>query len=166
MNVILQIPLQAPVIRRELANKMYSPTSAFIGRYLSTMCIQIIYPIILLLILFWLIGIDTSLENMFYLFSFGILGNFTFCGQGYFMGIVVPNDDAVKAFNGLTTMFWTMSNGVLSNLNEGNWFILFLRKISPLRYINEGIFRRMTNQIPDLTNAYPPLNVNQDTILK
>ena len=32
---VLQVPMQAPVMKRELANKMYSPSAYFFGRFLS-----------------------------------------------------------------------------------------------------------------------------------
>lgn len=38
-NAILQVPLQAPVMKRELANKMYSPSAYFLGRFISN-CIM------------------------------------------------------------------------------------------------------------------------------
>jgi len=54
------MPLQAPVMRRELANKMYSPTAYFLARYTSNMLLQILYPAIMIISLFWAVGIDTS----------------------------------------------------------------------------------------------------------
>lgn len=80
INVILQVPLQAPVMKRELANKMYSPTAYFLGRYLSTLVIQLLYPLIMLTLLFWLIGIDTSFENLLWMICYGVLSNYAFCG--------------------------------------------------------------------------------------
>jgi len=35
INLILMVPLQAPVMQRELANKLYTPTAYFIGSFLS-----------------------------------------------------------------------------------------------------------------------------------
>lgn len=37
MNAILQVPLQAPVMERELANKMYSPSAYYNGRFYSNL---------------------------------------------------------------------------------------------------------------------------------
>jgi hypothetical protein len=67
-------------MKRELANKMYSPTAYFLGRFLSNMIIQIFYPMIMILILFWNIGIDTSRDNFLWLCAFGLMGNFIYCG--------------------------------------------------------------------------------------
>ena len=80
INVILQIPMQAPVMKRELANKMYSPTAYFLGRFLSNMILQIFYPLIMILVLFWAAGIDESYENFLWMMAFGFMGNFVFCG--------------------------------------------------------------------------------------
>ena len=166
INVILQVPLQAPVMKRELANKMYSPTAYFLGRYLSTLVIQLLYPLIMLTLLFWMIGIDTSFDNLLWMVCYGVLSNYAFCGQGYFMGILVLNEDAVKVVNFLVIMFWMTSNGVLANLQTANWFIRGLSTISPMRYTTEGFLRRMTMQIPDLTDAKPyPLPIDQQNIL-
>ena len=120
----------------------------------------------MILLLFWLIGIDTDSDNFWWMMLYGVLSNFAFCGQGYYMGIVVLDEDAVKVANFMFIMLWMTSNGVLSNLESANWFIKFLGKISPLRYTCEGFMRRVTMQIPDLTNEKPfPLPINQQTIL-
>lgn len=39
INVIIQVPLQAPVMKRELANKMYSPTAYYLGRFISNLIV-------------------------------------------------------------------------------------------------------------------------------
>jgi hypothetical protein len=52
-------------MRRELANKMYSPTAYFLARYSSNMLLQTMYPTIMIVTLFWAVGIDTSSKNLF-----------------------------------------------------------------------------------------------------
>jgi len=72
MLVIIQMPLQVPVFKRELMNKMYSPTIYYFGRVASGMLIQVFYPIILNLILFWGLGISDSAKNFFLWFSLAL----------------------------------------------------------------------------------------------
>lgn len=69
MVVIIQMPLQVPVFKRELMNKMYTPTVYFFGRILSGITLQIIYPIILVLIVYFGLKIDDSAENFFLWFT-------------------------------------------------------------------------------------------------
>lgn len=78
INVILQVPLQAPVMKRELANKMYSPSAYFLGRYTSNVIMQVFYPMVMILILFWGVSINTDLDNFLWLTTFGLVGNFLF----------------------------------------------------------------------------------------
>ena len=75
---LLMIPLETPVITRELANKMYSPTVCYLARFISTALIQIPIPIITIVILFWNLGIDTTSENMGWMLLFGNIANLVF----------------------------------------------------------------------------------------
>ena len=143
INVLLQVPLQAPVMKRELANKMYSPTAYFLGRFLSNMIIQIFYPMIMILILFWNLGIDTTQDNFLWLCAFGLMGNFIYCGQGYFIGIVVSDPGSAKLANLMVIMVMFCTNGVLCNMDSASVFIKFISTYSPSRYNCEGFFRRM-----------------------
>ena len=117
----------------------------------------------MILCLFWLIGIETSSENFLVLNAFGLLGNFVFCGMGFFWGLAVPDENNVKLCNLLTVMVFIATNGAVANLDIANWFIKFLSRISPSRYNNEGFFRCLTNQIPDLNvniDGPTPVNIN------
>jgi ABC-2 type transporter len=67
-------------MEREFANKMFSPTAYFMGRFLSTLMVQILYPLIMIMVTFWAIGIDTSFDNFIYMIYYGFLANFVFCG--------------------------------------------------------------------------------------
>jgi len=67
-------------MEREFANKMFSPTAYFLARFLSNMVVQTLYPLIMILFVFWSIGIDTSSDNFGSTILFGLLANFVFCG--------------------------------------------------------------------------------------
>ena len=149
MNAILQVPLQAPVMRRELANKMYSPSTYYLGRFTSNLVLQFLYPVIMLMSIFWFIDIDTDIVNFLYIMAFGLMGNFVFCGQGFFWGIAVTNEDQVKLINQINVMIFIMCNGALTNLTTSNWFVTFLSNVSPARFNCEGFFRALTRQIKD-----------------
>ena len=142
-----------PVMKRELASKMYTPTTYFLGRFASNLLISLFYPVIMILFIFWGIGIEASTDNFLLLMSFGILSNMVFCGQGYFMGIWIADEISVKTMNMFFVMFWLTTNGVVCNLRTANWFIKGLAHISPLRFACEGITRALIKQIPDLDSA-------------
>ena len=93
--------------------------------------------------------------------AFGLLSNFVFCGQGFFLGIMVLDESSVKIVNFMFVMIFLSTNGVLCNLTTANWLIRGMSHISPNRFNTEGFIRRVTTEIPDLTNATPfPLPID------
>lgn len=155
-----------PVMRRELASKMYTPTTYFLGRFISNLLISLFYPVIMILFIFWGIGIEASMENFIVLMAFGLTSNMVFCGQGYFMGIWIADEVSVKTMNMFFVMFWLTTNGVVCNLRTANWFIKGLAHISPLRFACEGFTRTLTKQIPDLNDASGGvIKISQEDVL-
>jgi hypothetical protein len=137
-------------MRRELASKMYSPTTYYLGRFLSNLIIQLIYPFLMATILFFGIGIDISLYSYLHLMAFAFLGNMVFCSQGYAVGALVKGSDAAKIVNFLIVMFMVGTNGTLTNTSTGdNVIVKALSKISPSRFHCEAFFRVLTKQVDD-----------------
>lgn len=133
---------------RELANKMYTPTAYFLGRFLSQLMIQVWVPIIMMLIIFWAIDIDTSWENFGWTLSFAIVSNFCFNAQGYFVGLAVNDQgDQAKQVNLLISLLFLIVDGGLVNIGQANWFVKFLSDVTPSRFICEGFFRCFTKQV-------------------
>lgn len=110
-------------MKRELANKMYSPSAYFLGRYTSNVIMQIFYPMVMILILFWGVSINTSFDNFMWLTTFGLIGNFLFCGQGYFVGSVIEDETGAKLCNLLIIMVMFSTNGILCNTGSASAFI-------------------------------------------
>ena len=77
MGVLLQIPLQAPVFRRERANKMYTTPAYYLGRLLSQICVQVAYPFILILVVFFGVGCNNEFSNVALLLLYGVFINIT-----------------------------------------------------------------------------------------
>lgn len=102
-------------MRRELASKMYSPTTYYLGRFTSNMILQLGYPFIMIMTLFWTLGIDTSFQNYYQLILVSFLGNFVFCAQGYTIGSLINDENQCKLVNILIAMVMFGTNGALAN---------------------------------------------------
>jgi len=143
---------------------MYSPTAYYLGRFLSNLLLQLLYPMIMIFCLFWILDINTDMTNFLWITAFGIMSNFVFCGQGFFLGTMILDESNVKLVNILFVMVFLATNGVLCNLNSANWFIKGLSKISPNRFNTEGFVRCVTMQIPDYTEYGLP--ISQEDVLE
>ena len=155
INVIIQVPLLAPVMKRELANKMYTPTAYYLGLYTSNLVLELLYPMMLILILFWNISIAETRHNFLSLAMFGILTNMVFSAQGYFLGIMILDDNSAKIVNLMFIMFFITASGIFVNLRTANWVVKAISNISPTRFNSEGLFRAVSQQIPDYTHLEP-----------
>jgi len=80
VSTVFSVPLLIPSLKRELASKMYSPSAYFMGRYISNILMQCFYPIIMVTIIFFGLGIDITAVNYFTLLGYAFIGNWVFCG--------------------------------------------------------------------------------------
>eukprot|EP00347_Sterkiella_histriomuscorum_P018132 403346668 len=150
MVVIIQMPLQVPVFKRELMNKMYTPTIYFFARVFSGMLLQIFYPILMTLIVYWGLKIDESAENFFLFFSLSIQINLVGCAMGYFCGVMFDDDNSARSLSTFMMLFFMLTSGALNNAGTYIPVIDQLQYVSPNRYSVEGFFRCMIRYNPFL----------------
>jgi len=78
-------------LRRELMNRMYTPTAYYLARVSSGIIFQYIYPVILSTVVFWCYGIHITSLN-FFLFMLNALGVVTSgCAIGFLCGVAFDN---------------------------------------------------------------------------
>lgn len=147
------MPLQVPVFKRELMNKMYGPTVYFFARITSGMIVQIFYPIIMALLVFFVLKIDESAENFFRFLCLAIQINLVGCGLGYLAGVAFDNDDQARSLAVFLQLLFMLTAGGLNNASSYPVVIEQISYISPNRYAVEGFFRCVTRNM-DLPPSY------------
>ena len=149
MSVILQMPLQVPVLKRELANNMYSPTANILGKFTSNVILQFIYPLTLVLVLFWGLGISTTFENFCFFVLLSFLHCVTMSAQGYWCGVCSDYDSVAREMNISLLLVYMLTSGGLANVNSFPVYITWVQYINPVRYANQAYFYILTRQIPN-----------------
>jgi hypothetical protein len=146
MIVILQIPLMVPVFKRELMNKMYSPTIYFLARFFSNLLLQLFYPLLFITCCIYGIGIELSATNILSLYGVGLLLNIQAVALAYLAGVSRDDEDSARLFITFYAMVAMLGCGILSNLTSG-WFVKLIGYISPMRYGCEIIVRRFLDGV-------------------
>ena len=148
------MPLMVPVFKRELANKMYTPTTYYFGRFFSHMILQLFYPVSFVCIIFWGLEIDQSLENwlMFVLFA-GVM-NLTMNAQGYFCGVMTTDEQLAQQINTFMILLFMLTSGGLGNVDSFPSFIKYVSYVSPQRYACQGFFSRLIAHVPNEAPDY------------
>lgn len=86
------MPVQVPVFRRELMNKMYSPSVYLYARFISSTLIGLFDPIINTLLVFFGLAITNSFNNFMMYLVTCLLLNLIGCAMGYLGGVSFDND--------------------------------------------------------------------------
>jgi ABC-type multidrug transport system permease subunit len=123
---------------------MYNPTTYFLGRFISHFILQLFYPVTFVLVVFWGIDIDTSIENFFLFVLFAMLLNMVNVAQGYFCGILTDNEQAAQQINTFAILLFMLTSGGLGNVDAFPAFIKYFSYISPQRYACQGFLYRIT----------------------
>ena len=134
MNVLLQIPLQAPVFTREVANKMYSIPAYYLGRLFSQICVQVFYPFIIILIVYFGIHGNNEFGNVALLLLYGVFINVTMVCQAFFFGTLSDNFMAVEQFHIMPMLLFMLTAGTFVNSASMPTVISYFSYINPLRY--------------------------------
>ena len=90
----------------------------------------------MVLTIFWGIGINTSTGNFAWMMVYGVVANYVFCSQGYFVGITVDSEDGCKVVNMFVVLLFSTCNGVLANLK--GILILQQRPVAPGQRLGKG----------------------------
>lgn len=143
------MPLQVPVYKRERANAMYTPAAYYWGRFLSALILQLAYPLIFVLCVFFGLGIDESLANFLDMFFVACLLTFTMSAQGWFCGSLSDNEQVAQQTNTFIILIFMLTSGGLGSAASFPAFIKWVSYISPQRYACQGFFYRLIKQVPE-----------------
>ena len=141
--------MMVPVFKRERANAMYTVTNYWWGRILSNIILQLFYPLSTVLLLFWLLDIDTSFTNFLMFVLYTMLLNFGMCSQGFFASVFSDDKEAAQQINTFIILISMLTSGGLGNLDAFPVWIQWLTNLSPQRYACAGFFRVMARHIPE-----------------
>ena len=148
MLVIIQMPLQVPVFKRELMNKMYTPTIYYFARVSSGMLIQVFYPCIFTLVTFWGFKINESAENFFLWLFLSLQLNLVGCSMGYFCGVTFDDDNSARSLSTFLMLLFMLTAGGFNNAGTYPPFVEQIQYVSPNRYAVEGFFRGIIRDHP------------------
>ena len=148
MIVVLQIPIMVPVFKREIMNRMYTPTVYFLARLLSNLILQIFYPILMVTLFFFAVGTPITWQNTLYVYAVCIMLNIMAVTFAYFCGVFKDDENSARMVINFFAAIWMLGTGIFSNINASG-FVKFLSWTSPMRYGVEVLFRRFSNDIPN-----------------
>lgn len=145
-NIVSQ-PIMAPVFRREHASGMYSVHMYYFGNWLSRLLTMGFYPVMLISIIFYSLGlVDSSMDNYVAFLKCGALQSLNGVTLGHMWGAIFDNE--INAIiSGLALMnAAVVGSGHVVSRNTNNIILKYITKISPMGCTLELYFRRILSQ--------------------
>lgn len=144
MGLVMQVPKGLLVLRREVANKMYSPTVYYFSEV--TVCILTFrwYPIALTSLSIWFYGLQV-MDFAGWCEWLGVITATTFVASafGFSIGCVFPEFNTAQIVVVQFINFFNMGAGFMTNNADPNLFVRFATWVSPMHYSCELLFRRI-----------------------
>lgn len=109
------MPIMVPVMKRELMNRMYTPTVYYLSRVVSGTIFQMVYPLIISLITFWCFGFQITASNFFTYLLTAFLCVLSGSSLGYLFGVAFSSYDTAKMIMSFITMYFYLVSGGFAN---------------------------------------------------
>jgi len=145
--VLLTFPLERALLVREQSNGMYSITSYFLGKYLSNFPLDVFFPTLYSILIYWTVGLNDSSAARFFYYLFCV-----FCmsicasSMGMSLGCILPNPEVAVALAPIAIIPFMLFGGFFINLNSIPDWLSWIRYISVFKWGYQGLLvNEMTN---------------------
>jgi len=129
---------------------MYSIPAYYLGRLFSQICVQVFYPFIIILIVYFGIHGNNEFGNVALLLLYGVFINVTMVCQAFFFGTLSDNFMAVEQFHIMPMLLFMLTAGTFVNSASMPTVISYFSYINPLRYAVQGFFLRFVDHVRPL----------------
>ena len=128
---------------------MYSVTNYFLGKFLSTLPLDVFFPVLFSLVVYWMVGLNMTTASAFFLFLLAVL-SITLCASsmGLLLGCMLPNAEVAVSIAPIALIPFMLFGGFFANLSSiGDW-LSWIQYISIFKW---GFQALVTNEFRGLT---------------
>ncbi|CAB3402122.1 unnamed protein product [Caenorhabditis bovis] len=129
---------ELPLICREYHDGLYYIVSYYISRCLSYIPLYSMDGTLLILIIYWMIGLSSSVEQVFTCLLIGVLVEQSATSFAIFISCVFGSSAMSIAIAVPCVSFFALMSGMFGNTEQMPWYIKWMQWTSFLRYAYEG----------------------------
>ncbi len=151
--VVTQFPSIRRVFMREYSAHMYSVPAFYVSRLISELPIQIIPAIIIGVITYWMIGLQTDASKFFEYFGFMLLTSQIGSCLGFILGTFARDSNVGVSLVPITIIPFMLFSGFLVNQDSVPIYLKWFDSISFMKKIFQSL---VTNEYANLTFTCAP----------
>jgi len=160
--ILLTFPLERLLLAREQSNGMYGVTSYYLGKFFSSMPIEIFFSFLISAISYWMIGLNNQEPYRFFMFLLALeLTSFAGGSLGLMLGCIFPNPEMAVSLAPIVVVPFMLFGGFYININSIPVWLRWLQYLSLYKW---GFQALATNEFHDTTYHCNPSEYVSDTL--
>eukprot|EP01083_Nonionella_stella_P080315 220693_1 len=134
INTVQGFCLEKCIVMRERQTRSYSLGMYYINTFISSMPIQIIFPVVFGAILYWIVGLNPSPTRFLWFLLITILQNFSSIGLGFLCGCAAPSVEAATTIAQTLVALMILFSGFFIHTDSLPLCLRWLTNISTIRW--------------------------------
>jgi ABC-type multidrug transport system permease subunit len=132
--VQLVFPSERGVFLKEEGAKLYSTFSYFLSRTIVEFPTSIIFPLIVSLIMYWFVGLSSTVEQFFIFYLISYLLTLNGASLGLMLGALILDKKSAAVVTPVVLLPFFLFSGFFKNTGNLPVWIGWIQYISPIKY--------------------------------
>ena len=132
--VQLVFPMDRTVFLKEESAKLYSTFAYFMSRNIIEIPYSIIFPLLQTLILYWFVGLTSTVHQFFIFYLVGYLVTLNGVSLGLVLGSIISDAKSVSAITPIIVIPFILFSGFFKNSGNVPDWIGWIQYVSSMKY--------------------------------
>eukprot|EP01084_Bolivina_argentea_P234937 395487_1 len=134
INTVQGFCLEKSIVMRERQTRTYSLGIYYITTFISTIPIQIVFPVIFGAILYWIVGLNPQFIRFLWFLIITVLTNFSSIGLGFLCGCAAPSVEAATTIGQTLVALMILFSGFFIHVKSLPKALQWITYISTIRW--------------------------------
>eukprot|EP00483_Globobulimina_turgida_P004627 UN04636 len=134
INTVQGFCLEKSIVMRERQTRSYSLGIYYITTFISTIPIQIIFPVIFGAILYWIVGLNPQFRRFLWFWLITVLTNFSSIGLGFLCGCAAPSVEAATTIGQTLVALMILFSGFFIHVESLPQSLQWITYLSTIRW--------------------------------
>ncbi|OQS07172.1 ATP-binding Cassette (ABC) Superfamily [Thraustotheca clavata] len=144
----IAVPMELPIMRREYNAGLYHAHTWFLAKNLSELWVQIVFPIIMIVPVYFMIGFGSSDVTLFFtMYLYMVLMCSSGTGLGYMVSCMAKTAEIAPVLGILFILPGMLFGGLYINVNDVPAYLRWFAFIAPWKYGFRGVARAFWSTI-------------------
>ena len=134
INTVQGFCLEKSIVMRERQTRSYSLGIYYLTTFISSLPIQVVFPVIFGSILYWIVGLNPAGDRFLWFLLITVLTNFSSIGLGFLCGCAAPSVEAATTIGQTLVALMILFSGFFIHVDSLPVWLRWITYISTIRW--------------------------------